>query len=62
MNTSRATLLLLVSIIFAMIELTIDPTLYVGRIFLGLSALSLFALALMFIRENWRIKPAKIKK
>lgn len=61
MNNPRITLFILVSMILAMIELTVDPSFYVGRIFLGLSAFSLFVLALMFIRTNWRFQPQKIK-
>lgn len=62
MHIFRVALFILVSIILTTIELTVDPSFYGGRIFLGVSAVSMVVLAVSFIMENWRLQPAKIKK
>jgi hypothetical protein len=48
--------------IFTVVELTVDPALYVGRIFLAVSAFSFFAFAMSFIKENWRYDSPKSKR
>ncbi|AKP67334.1 hypothetical protein [Companilactobacillus ginsenosidimutans] len=62
MNIFRIALFILASMILTIIEMTVDPSFYVGRIFLGLSVASLVVFVLMFIRQNWRLEPEKIKK
>lgn len=62
MHIFRVALFILVSIILTTIELTVDPSFYGGRIFLGVSAVSMVILAVSFIMENWRLQPAEIKK
>ncbi|MFD1472199.1 hypothetical protein [Companilactobacillus mishanensis] len=52
----------LVSMIFSIIEMTVDPGFYVGRIFLGLSVFSLICMSIEFIHDQWRLVPEKIKK
>ncbi|MCH4009839.1 hypothetical protein [Companilactobacillus sp.] len=62
MNNIRLNLFILVSMIFTVVELTVDPALYVGRIFLAVSAFSFFAFAMSFIKENWRYDSPKSKR
>lgn len=51
----RVALLVLVSMILAITEMTINPMFYVGRIFLVLSlAIAVFA-GFNFIRSNWQV-------
>ncbi len=61
MNTSRIALFILVSMFLAILELTVDPTFYFGRIFLGLGAFSMVTFAVMFVRQYWRLEPVKVK-
>lgn len=61
MNNIRLTLFILVSMILAVIELTTDPTFFIGRIFLGIAVLSFIAFAIMFVKKNWRTQPEKVK-
>lgn len=60
MNNIRTTLFVLVSMIVAVIELTYDPTFYIGRIFLAIAAVSFVFFAVMFVKENWQVQPKRI--
>lgn len=61
MNNIRLNLFILVSMIVAVIELTYDPTFFIGRIFLGIAAVSFVFFAAMFVKENWQVRPERIQ-
>lgn len=59
MNDKKITLFVLVSMFLSVVELTVDPTFYLGRIFLGLSICSLIVYSVSFVMQNWRYKSPK---
>ncbi|WP_057765152.1 hypothetical protein [Companilactobacillus tucceti] len=50
----RIALLVLVSMLLTITEMTINPMFYVGRIFLVLSVLIAVLAGLNFVKSNWR--------
>lgn len=50
----RIALLVLVSMLLTVTEMTINPMFYVGRIFLVLSVLIAVLAGLNFVKSNWR--------
>ncbi|APX71864.1 hypothetical protein M5C72_01590 [Companilactobacillus allii] len=60
----KTLILLLISIILTVIEMTINPFFHLGRIFLVVSGILLVNAALWFVKDNYRIEPKteKIKK
>lgn len=56
--------LTLVSLMFTVLEMTIDPSFYLGRIFLVISVIFSVMTALLFVKDNWQfaLKPEKIQK
>ncbi|WP_125771541.1 hypothetical protein [Companilactobacillus furfuricola] len=62
MTNIRLTLFILVSMIVTIIELTNDPTFIIGRIFLAISAIASIAFAIVFVKDNWRPQPERVKK
>ncbi|WP_125763003.1 hypothetical protein [Companilactobacillus hulinensis] len=57
MILKKTSILLLVSMILTVIEMTINPTFHLGRIFLVVSGILLVAAALWFVKDNYRIEP-----
>jgi hypothetical protein len=49
---------------FTVLEMTIDPSFYLGRIFLVISVIFSVMTALLFVKDNWQfaLKPEKIQK
>ncbi|KRK78925.1 hypothetical protein [Companilactobacillus nodensis] len=64
MILKRTSILLLISMILAVLEMTVNPEFHLGRIFLVVSSILLVAGALWFVKDNYRIAPKaeKIKK
>jgi len=64
MSLIRTSLLVLVSMILSIIEMTVDPGFFVGRISLVLSGALLVVLSLLFVKSLWRtnVQTEKIKK
>lgn len=50
----RIALLVLVSMLLTITEMTINPLFYVGRIFLVISVLIAVLAGLNFVKSNWR--------
>ncbi|GAB5056610.1 hypothetical protein COSHB9_09970 [Companilactobacillus alimentarius] len=50
----KTSLLVLVSIILSVIEMTVDPAFILGRVSLILSGILMFLLSLLFVRRLWR--------
>ena len=57
MILKRTSLLVLVSMILSVIEMTVDPEFFVGRISLAFSGLLMLLLSLLFVRNLWRFNP-----
>jgi len=60
----RTSLLVLVSMILSVIEMTVDPAFILGRASLAFSGALMFILSLLFVRNLWRMtaQTEKIKK
>jgi len=60
----RTSLLVLVSMILSVIEMTVDPAFILGRASLVFSGALMFILSLLFVRDLWRMtaQTEKIKK
>ncbi len=55
----RTSLLVLVSMLVSVIEMTVDPGFFFGRISLAFSGLLMLFLALLFVRNLWRFSSKK---
>jgi len=64
MILKRTSLLVLVSMILSVIEMTVDPTFILGRVSLVLSGLLLVIMSLVFVRDLWKmtLQTEKINK
>ncbi|WP_125589174.1 hypothetical protein [Companilactobacillus jidongensis] len=64
MILKRTSILLLVSMILTILEMTVNPGFHLGRIFLVISSILLVAAALWFVKDNYQVTPKaeKIKK
>lgn len=54
MILKRTSYLVLISMIVSVIEMTVDPEFFFGRISLVFSGLLMFLLSLLFVRSLWR--------
>ncbi|MFH5810677.1 hypothetical protein [Companilactobacillus sp. FL22-1] len=51
----RTSLLVLVSMIVSIVEMTVDPSFIVGRVFLAVSGFLMVIISLMFVKDLWRL-------
>ncbi|GEO79754.1 hypothetical protein [Companilactobacillus mindensis] len=56
MILKRTSLLVLISMIVSVIEMTVDPGFIAGRISLAFSGFLMLLLSLLFVRSLWRFK------
>ena len=54
MILKRTSFLVLISMIVSVIEMTVDPGFFFGRISLAFSGFLMFLLSLLFVKDLWR--------
>lgn len=59
MILKRTSLLVLVSMLLSVVEMTVDPGFFLGRISLVFSGALLVLLSLLFVKSLWRFSPNK---
>ena len=57
MILKRTSLLVLVSMILSIVEMTVDPGFFAGRISLAFSGFLMLLLSLLFVKSLWRFNP-----
>ncbi|PMD67918.1 hypothetical protein [Companilactobacillus nuruki] len=59
MILKRTSFLVLISMVVSVIEMTVDPGFFFGRISLVFSGFLMFLLSLLFVKDLWRVNKVK---